>query len=138
VVATQKQGDRLDLAIEANYDSKSNWTAYGFGQATAAKSGNREDNHRIGGGGSIRPTDRLTLNGELSAGSQGLGVTAGTDYLVTDRTNVYSAYTLENARTDNGLRARRGNWNTGMRSRSLIPSVFMAKSVIRTVMCQQD
>ncbi|MCK5395264.1 MAG: flagellar motor protein MotB, partial [Gammaproteobacteria bacterium] len=117
VVATQKQGDRLDLALEANYDSKSNWTAYGFTQATAATSGNREDNHRIGGGGSIRPTDRLTLNGEVSAGSSGPGVTAGTDYLVTDRTNVYSAYTLEDARTDNGLRARRGNWNTGMRSR---------------------
>lgn len=117
VVATQKQGDRLDLAFEANYDSKSNWTAYGFTQATAATSGNREDNHRIGGGGSIRPTDRLTLNGEVSGGSQGTGVTAGTDYLVTDRTNVYSAYTLEDARTDNGLHARRGNWNTGMRSR---------------------
>ena len=117
VVATQKQGDRLDLAFEANYDSKSNWTAYGFTQATAATSGNREDNHRIGGGGSIRPTDRLTLNGEISGGNQGTGVTAGTDYLVTDRTNVYSAYTLEDARTDNGLHARRGNWNTGMRSR---------------------
>jgi flagellar motor protein MotB len=117
VVATQKQGDRLDLALEANYDSKSNWTAYGFTQATAATSGNREDNNRIGGGGSIRPTERLTLNGEISGGSQGTGITAGTDYLVTDRTNVYSAYTFEDARTDNGLHARRGNWNTGMRSR---------------------
>ena len=117
VPVTQKQGDRLDLAFEANYDSKSNWTAYGFTQATAATSGNREDNHRIGGGGSIRPTDRLTLNGELSGGTQGTGITAGTDYLVTDRTNVYSAYTLEDARSDNGLRSRRGNWNTGLRSR---------------------
>jgi len=117
VVATQKQGDRVDLAFEASYDPKSNWTAYGFTQATAAKSGNRQENHRIGGGGSIRPTDRFTLNGELSGGRQGTGVTAGTDYLVSDRTNVYSAYTFEDARTDNGLRSRRGNWNTGMRSR---------------------
>jgi len=117
VADTQKQGDRLDLAVEANYNSKSNWTAYGFAQATAAKTGNREENHRLGGGGSLRPTDRLTLNGELSLGSQGTGVTAGTDYLVTDRTNVYSAYTLEDARSDNGLRSQRGNWNTGMRSR---------------------
>ncbi|MCG6939588.1 MAG: OmpA family protein [Gammaproteobacteria bacterium] len=117
VVATQKQGDRVDLAMEAHYDSKANWTAYGFAQATASKTGNRDDNNRIGGGGSIRPTDRLTLDGELSAGSQGTGVKAGTDYLVTDRTNVYSAYTYENARSDYGVRSRRGNWNTGIRSR---------------------
>ncbi|MCK4708567.1 MAG: flagellar motor protein MotB, partial [Gammaproteobacteria bacterium] len=117
VVDTQKQGDRLDLAAEARYDAKTNWTAYGFAQATASKDGNREDNHRLGGGGDIRTSDRLTLNGEISFGSQGAGITAGTDYLVTDRTNVYSAYTLDNERTDNGVRSQRGNWNTGMRSR---------------------
>ena len=75
------------------------------------------DNHRVGAGGSIRPTDRLTLDGELSFGSTGTGAKAGPDYLVSDRTNVYRAYTFEHARSDNGLRARRGNWNTGMRSR---------------------
>ncbi len=117
VAATQTQGDRFDLAAEAHYDSKSNWTAYGFAQGTAATTGSREDNNRIGSGGSIRPTDRLTLDGELSAGNLGMGAKAGTDYLVSDRTNVYSAYTFENARSDNGLRSRRGNWNTGMRSR---------------------
>ena len=117
VAATQKQGDRLDLAAEAHYDSKANWTSYGFAQATAAKNGNREDNNRIGAGGSVRATNRLTLDGELSLGSLGTGAKAGTDYLVSDRTNVYSAYTFENARSDNGLSARRGNWNTGIRSR---------------------
>lgn len=117
VAATQKQGDRLDLAVEAAYDSKANWTSYGFLQGTAAASGNREDNHRAGAGGSVRATDRLTLDGELSLGNQGTGAKAGTDYLVSDRTNVYSAYTFENARSDNGISARRGNWNTGIRSR---------------------
>ena len=117
VAATQKQGDRLDLAAEAHYDSKSNWTAYGFAQTTASKDGNREDNHRAGTGGSLRYSDRLTLNGKLSVGSLGTGITVGTEYLVSDLTNVYSAYTLENNRTDNGLRSQRGNWNTGMRSR---------------------
>ena len=117
VAVTQTEGDRLDLAAEAHYDSKSNWTAYGFTQATAAKNGSREENHRLGGGGSIHPSKRVTLNGELSGGTNGTGATAGTDYLVSDRTNVYSAYTFENARSDNGLHAQRGNWNTGMRSR---------------------
>ena len=117
IPATQKQGDRLDLAAEAHYDSKTNWTAYGFAQATATKDGNREDNNRVGTGGNLRYSDRLSLNGELSVGSLGNGIKAGTEYLVSDLTNVYSAYSLENNRTDNGLRSRQGNWNTGMRSR---------------------
>ena len=117
VAATQKQGDRLDLAAEAHYNSKANWTSYGFVQGTAATSGNREENNRVGAGGSVRPTDRVTLDGELSAGTQGPGAKVGTDYLVSDRTNVYSAYAYEDARSDNGVSARRGNWNTGMRSR---------------------
>ncbi len=117
VPVTQRQGDRLDLAAEAFYDSKASWTAYGFGQGTAATSGNRQENNRVGGGGSIRATDRLTLDSELSTGNQGIGAKAGVDYLVSDRTNVYSAYTFENARSNNGVNARRGNWNNGMRSR---------------------
>jgi flagellar motor protein MotB len=117
VAATQKQGDRLDLAAEAHYDSKTNWSAHGFAQTTASKDGNREDNHRAGAGGSLRYSDRLTLSGELSVGSMGNGIQAGTEYLVSDLTNVYSAYTLENGRTDNGLRSRKGSWNSGMRSR---------------------
>jgi len=117
VPGTQKQGDRLDLAAEAHYDSKASWTAYGFTQGTAAKNGNRDENNRVGAGGTVRATNRLSLDGELSVGNQGTGVKAGTDYLLSDRTNVYSAYTFENARSDNGVSARRGNWNTGMRSR---------------------
>ena len=117
VPSTQREGDRLDLAAEAHYDSKASWTAYGFAQGTAAKNGNRDDNSRIGSGGSVRATDRLTLDGELSFGNKGTGARGGLDYLVSDRTNVYSAYTFENARSDNGVSARRGNWNNGMRSR---------------------
>ncbi len=117
VVSTQKQGNRLDLAAQASYDSKSWWTARSFVQATAAKSGNRATNQRIGIGGDIRPANRLTLGGDMSVGSAGTGVKASTNYLVSDRTNIYTNYTLEDARTDNGLRSRRGNWNTGARTR---------------------
>ena len=117
VAATQKQGDRIDLAAEIYYDPKQNWTAHGFAQGTAASTGNREDNHRVGAGGTYRPTDRLTLDGQLSGGSLGTGVKAGTDYLVSDRTNVYTSYTFENERSDNGISSNRGNWNTGIRSR---------------------
>jgi lipopolysaccharide assembly outer membrane protein LptD (OstA) len=40
-----------------------------------------------------------------------------TEYLYSDRTTVYSNYTLENERTDNGLRARKGNMASGFRTR---------------------
>ncbi len=117
VAATQKQGNRVDLAVQAKYNANANWTAYGFTQATAVRTANREKNNRIGIGGDVRPTNRLTIKGEASTGNNGAGIKAGTDYLVSDRTNIYTNYTLEDARTDNGLRARRGNWNTGARTR---------------------
>jgi predicted porin len=50
----------------------------------------------------------------------------GAEYLYSDRTNLYTNYALENERTDNGLRARRGNMSTGFRTRySDSASVYM-------------
>ena len=117
IATTQKSGDRFDVAFEAAYDSKEDWTAYGFTQATANTTGNREENNRVGGGGSIRATDNLKLDGELSFGDTGTGAKLGSDYLVSDRSNVYLNYSLDNERTDNGVSSRRGNMNTGVRSR---------------------
>ena len=41
----------------------------------------------------------------------------GTEYLYSDRTTLYSNYTLENERTDNGLLARKGNMASGFKTR---------------------
>src|SRR5690606_34674907 len=41
----------------------------------------------------------------------------GTEYLWSDRTNLYLTYVLENERADNGLRARKGNLVSGLRTR---------------------
>ncbi len=117
VVATQKQGNRTDIAVDVGYNSLENWTAYGFLQGTANTTGNREENARIGSGGSIRLNDRFTLDGELSTGDTGTGARLGTDYLMSDRTNLYLTYTMDNERADNGLRSRRGNMAGGFRSR---------------------
>ena len=117
IAATQKQGNRTDIALNATYNSLQNWTAYGFVQGTANATGNREENNRVGSGGSVRITPRLNLEGELSAGDTGTGARLGTDYLVSDRTNVYMSYALDNERSDNGVRARKGNMATGFRSR---------------------
>ena len=117
VPVTQEQGDRFDLALEATYDSKQDWLAYGFTQFTANATGNREDNNRIGAGGQIRATKKLNLQGELSFGDSGPGAKLGTDYLISDRTSVYWNYAMVNERTDNGIRSRSGNMSTGFRTR---------------------
>ncbi|AQQ66890.1 flagellar motor protein MotB [Microbulbifer agarilyticus] len=117
VPLTQKQGDRTDVAIQAGYDSGANWSAFGFVQRTAELSGSREENNRIGFGGAYRVSDRFTVDSELSGGDTGTAASVGTDFLVTDRTNLYLNYTLDNERTDTGVRARKGNLNSGFRSR---------------------
>jgi outer membrane receptor protein involved in Fe transport len=71
VPPTQMQGERTDAALRATYDSKETWNAYGFVQDTVGKTGNREDNGRIGTGGEYRVTDRIKLNGEVSSGDLG-------------------------------------------------------------------
>jgi len=126
VVATQTQGDRTDVAFQAKYDTHANWSAYGFGQVTANASGSRDDNNRVGAGGAYRVSDRLNLEGELSGGNTGTGAKLGTDYLLTDRTNLYLNYALENERADNGIRSRKGNMASGFRSRySDTVSIYM-------------
>jgi len=117
VPATQEEGDRTDAAVRLLYDSRARWTTYGFGQGTIQKSGAREDNARIGAGGSLRLTERFNVVGEVSEGDLGMGGRLGTEYLYSDRSTLYSNYTLENERTDNGQLARKGNMTSGFRTR---------------------
>ena len=117
VPATQTQGDRTDMAVQAAYDSGEDWSAFGYVQQTLEVTGNRDDNNRIGLGGAYRVSERLTLDSELSGGDTGTAARLGTDYLVTDRTNLYLNYALDNERTDTGVRARKGNLSSGFRSR---------------------
>jgi flagellar motor protein MotB len=117
VPLTQEEGRRTDMRLQAGYDSRANWNAYGFVQDTLSTTGNRDENARVGTGGSYRVTDRFRMHGEVSGGDLGSAGRLGTEYLYSDRTNLYMNYALENERTDNGLRARRGNMNTGFRTR---------------------
>jgi len=117
VPATQEEGDRTDAGVRMLYDSKTRWTSYGFVQGTIQSSGNREDNGRIGAGGSLRLTDRFHVTGEVSGGDLGTGGKLGTEFLYSDRTTLYSSYNLETERTDNGLLARKGKMASGFRTR---------------------
>jgi len=117
VPATQKEGKRNDAALKLGFDSNANWSAYGYYQETLQIIGTRERNTRVGVGGDYRSGDRLTFNSELSTGHLGHGATLGADYKMTDTTNIYSSYTLENERSDNGVRARKGNMASGFKTR---------------------
>ena len=117
IPATQKQGDRTDLAIKASYDSKEDWSVYTFIQNSVKASGNRENNGRTGVGTNYRVNDKLKLNAEISGGEQGTAAKLGTDYLLSDRTNIYLNYALENERSDNGQRAQKGNLSSGFKTK---------------------
>jgi len=119
VPLTQIQGERTDVVAQVKFDSSSFWSAYGFGQHTVAASGGREDNDRIGVGGSYRLTKRFRIDGEASDGHLGPGGKVGTSFLYSEQTSYYLNYSLENERTDNGLllRGSQGNLVSGVKTR---------------------
>jgi flagellar motor protein MotB len=117
VPLTQDEGERTDAVAQVTYDSGAAWNAYGFVQETLSKTGDREDNGRIGSGGSYQFGDRLRVDAEVSSGDLGPGGRLGTNYLLSERTNLYLNYSLENERTDNGLSGRRANLVSGLKRR---------------------
>ena len=81
VPLTQEQGERTDAVAQVKFDSSTAWSAYSFVQRTIAASGGRQDNDRIGAGGSYRLTKRFQIDGEASDGNLGLGGKVGTSFL---------------------------------------------------------
>src|SRR2546427_1606244 len=119
VPLTPIQCERTDAVAQVKFDSSASWSAYGFGQHTVAASGGREDNDRIGVGGSYRLTKRFRIDGEASDGHLGPGGKVGTSFLYSQRTSYYLNYSLENGRTDNGLllHGSQGNLVSGAKTR---------------------
>ncbi|MGH8131495.1 MAG: OmpA family protein [Steroidobacteraceae bacterium] len=117
VPLTQEVGERTDAVMQVMFDPSASWRAYGFVQDTVAASEGREDNGRIGTGGSYRLTERFRIDAEVSDGDLGTGGRIGSNFLYSDRTNLYLNYSLENERTDNGLQMRRGNLVSGVKRR---------------------
>jgi len=119
VPLTQEQGERTDAVAQVKFAPGDSWSTYAFVQDTVVASGGREDNGRIGAGGSYRVTKRFRIDGEASDGQLGPGGKVGTSFLYSERTNLYLNYSLENERTDNGqlLRGSQGNLISGAKTR---------------------
>lgn len=118
-----RDGARTDVLLMADYTppreggapgEKGDWSAYAFVQGTAERSGNREENNRVGVGGRWRVNDRFGLSAEASDGSLGAGGMLGGDYRLSDRSNAYLNYRLETESPDNYYRGRNGTWVNGL------------------------
>jgi len=136
VPLTQEEGEREDMVVQVGYDSKSDWNVYGFMQETLSVTGSREENARVGMGGTMQFFEKLQVDAEVSSGDLGAGGRIGSTYRYSDNTSVYLNYTLENERADNGLstvRGSQGNLVAGVRSRfSDSASVFLEERYQRT------
>jgi hypothetical protein len=110
VPLTQEQGERTDAVAQIKFSPSDNWSAYTFVQDTVATSGGRQDNSRVGLGGSYRLTKRFRIDGEASDGDLGPGGKIGTTFLYSERTSLYLNYSLENERTDNDQLVHSGSW----------------------------
>lgn len=89
------------------------WDLYGYAQQTLSRSGARADNDRVGFGGSWQVSDKWRLGAEVSGGSGGVGGKLSTDYRVSDRSDIYLAYTLETENPDVNYTGRQGTLTTG-------------------------
>jgi flagellar motor protein MotB len=129
VPLTQDEGERADAVVQVGYDSKSDWNVYGFVQDTLSVTGTRRENARAGFGGTYQVTEKLQVDAEISNGDLGAGGRLGSNYLYSDRTSMYLGYTLENERTDFGMRnaqGSEGNLVAGLKTRfSDSASVFL-------------
>jgi hypothetical protein len=67
VPLTQEQGERTDAVVQVAYDSTGRWRAYAFAQDTLSATGDRQDNARMGSGGSFRVTDKFRPGGRRQA-----------------------------------------------------------------------
>jgi flagellar motor protein MotB len=120
VPLTQEQGERKDAVLQVGYDSKSDWSLYGFMQDTISVTGDRPENARAGVGGSYRLSEKMKFDAEISGGDLGAGGRLGTNYIHSEHTSMYLNYALENERNINGLpsgRGNQGNLVAGIKSR---------------------
>lgn len=112
-----QNGTRTDLALRVDYDSQHDWGVYAFGQVTAEKSGQRDDNNRVGIGSEFRVDPKTKIALEVSDGSGGLGGKAGLEYKVDEKRSSYLNYGYDPDRTDIIARGGAGILTAGAKER---------------------
>ncbi|MFP5393135.1 MAG: OmpA family protein, partial [Gammaproteobacteria bacterium] len=104
------------------------WSLYGFVQHTLARTGDRSLGDRAGIGGSWQASERIKLNAEASGGSGGGGGQLGASYRVSERSDLYLAYTLETESPNVNYAGREGALTGGTHYRLNDQTAVFAES----------
>ena len=91
-------GRRTDVAVKLTFTENEDFKWWVFGITTAERSGELSRNDRVGIGASLRFSDEITVEGEISDGSLGTAGRALVNYDDEDGTSTYFGYTLETER----------------------------------------
>jgi long-subunit fatty acid transport protein len=88
-------GSRLDSGARLEYAPDGDHSYYVFGQGTLSRSGDIKDNNRAGAGTEYQLTEKISLDGEISYGNQGVGALAAINYEPTAEDSYYVGYRLD-------------------------------------------
>jgi hypothetical protein len=118
-------GSRTDAALELAYVPRdTNWELHAFGQGTLNRDASRQRNNRVGIGGKLQITERLSFASEISGGDGGQGADIQLNHRGGNGSESYVGYALFADRTDAGLdpqniftRSNRGTLTLGARQR---------------------
>ncbi|MCB1455853.1 MAG: TonB-dependent receptor [Nitratireductor sp.] len=98
-------GSRTDTGVRIDHKLSDTLDTWAIGQVTAARSGSRDRNDRIGFGAEKDFTDKITGSAELSYGSTGIGVLASLAYSPTASDRYHIGYRMTPDTTAGGLDA---------------------------------
>lgn len=88
-----QSGNRTDAALQIAYAPKGqNSSVYAFGQATLDHGTTRAKNDRVGVGGKLELSDTVSLSGEVSEGSGGVGASILLNHKLSQDSETYIGY----------------------------------------------
>jgi hypothetical protein len=93
-------GKRTDVGVKVLNAWDDDKEAYVFAQGTVQRSGTMSKDNRVGVGGKMRLSDKVTAEAELSTGSLGPGARARIEYEPTVDSTYYLGYELDAGRDD--------------------------------------
>ena len=95
ILASADQGKRADAGVKLLYAWNDDSSVYVFGQGTVKRTGTLDKDNRFGVGGKTRLSEKVTTEGEISTGTQGLGALWQLNYEPTIDDRYYIAYNLD-------------------------------------------
>lgn len=95
-----RNGTRTDIGARLTYQVTENTKVFVFGQTTAQLKGDRLRNDRVGVGAETKLNDRLSLAGDISTGTSGLGGSAAITYESSPDNKSYVGYRLDPERDE--------------------------------------